>query len=120
MRNTLGSAAVGIASFVVAMVAAYVVLLAFLLLFDGVQPSSERTREMIAYAVTATALVIAVGLVVALPIWTGGRWHTNTWIAVGLGGLLTGGALPFLVVMIAIVNGCGLHVAIPFEGPCST
>jgi len=111
---------VGVGSFAVSAAACYTLLVGSLLVFQQLEPSDRDARELLAYGVIAATILVGGVLLVALPLFAQARWRTNAILAIAVAGLLAALTAPLLIAMISITNGCGLHVGVPVEGPCSS
>jgi hypothetical protein len=107
---------------VTAVVATALSLLSFLLyfeLFSKWDPASDAARTLLASVVMITPVAVGVAVLYWLPKQVARLWGVERGLAVLVGGLLLLLTLPGWAFYASVVNGCSLHVGVPFSGPCA-
>jgi hypothetical protein len=116
MINILKSTTVGVSTFILEWVAAWVLLLAFSLAHEiWGAPGSYALRQVIAYA---GLISIAGGSLLVLakaPFALGDRFRANVWIALAVAGILSGLTAYWLLLFVSINNDCTVEVSVPYS-----
>ena len=112
----LKSAAVGVCTFMLEGMTAWVLLLTFSLANEvWGAPGSHALRQAVAYA----GLIATVGgsllVLVRVPFALGGRFRANVWIALAVAAILSGLTAHWLLQVISIVNDCTVEVSVPYN-----
>ncbi|MEX2247668.1 MAG: hypothetical protein WEC75_13405 [Dehalococcoidia bacterium] len=105
----------GLSAAALALVAMFAFLYALFGLYSWTHPSSDSSREMLALLGTLAALAIPVGVIVAISNAGAGRIGVSPLWSILVGGVLAGAAAHRLLIIISVVNSCGLEVSFPYE-----
>lgn len=122
MIAILKSTTVGVSTFILEGVVAYVLLPAFSLANEvWGAPSRHALREVVAYAGLVSIAGGSLLVLVKTPFALSGRFRTNVWIALAVAGILSGLTAHWLLRFISIVNDCTVEVSVPYGwvAPCS-
>ena len=116
MIGIFKSAAVGVFTFVLEWVTAWMLLLAFSLANEvWGAPGNRALREVVAYAGLISIVGASLLVLVKTPFALGHRFRANVWIALAVAGILSGLTAHWLLLVISINNDCTVEVSVPYN-----
>lgn len=109
----VAAGAVGLCSFLIAGVAAVLLLSGFYVSFDALGPSDVAAREMLAVFTTVATVAVAVAILVGVPVAAYAKMRVSVVPSVIVSGCLGGIAAHWLFIYV-VINSCSVNVSFPY------